>query len=74
MSRFIRKGYYTYISLAQAEINLIPITMRSPSPIEDDGMFRVVASCDECHLLEVITGEDLSTSWDDWFIINLLED
>ena len=73
MSRFTYKGYYTHIRLTQSEIDLIPLDMRTHTGAEE-GLFGLAASCEECHLLEEMTGEDLSTSWDDWFIINLLEE
>lgn len=70
MSSFSLEGDYIQTRLSQPEIDMIPSGMRCRTTL---GLFMMLANCDECHLLEEITGEDLSTMWGDWFIVELEE-
>ena len=72
---------YHYLYLTEKEIKLIPEEYQSiipkeifvPEVFQIKGLFRVSADAITCSLLEDLSGEDFSTNWVDWFIINKKE-
>ena len=74
-SLYSKDSYYTYIYLTPEQASEIPDEIKVILGNERlEECFKIASGVFECNLLQSITGEDVSTSCSDWFIIEIIDE